>query len=233
MKTKICSKCKKEKEISNFSKSKEKFQSSCKLCKNSYNKQHKNKRREYNLLNKDKNKEYLINNKDKIIQYHNSRKELKKEYDKLYFKENKEKIKNKRKEYYLLNKENFLLNSKNRSRSLYNTDSLFKLKINIRCNIYNSFKRNGYKKQSKTQNILGCSFEEFKQYIESKFESWMGWENHGLYNGKLNYGWDIDHIIPISSAKNEEEIYKLNHYTNFQPLCSKINRDIKKNKYEK
>jgi hypothetical protein len=61
---------------------------------------------------------------------------------------------------------------------------------------------------------------------------------YGLYNGELNYGelnygWDIDHKIPLSSGKTEEKIIELNHYTNLQPLCSKINRDIKKdNIYE-
>lgn len=64
--------------------------------------------------------------------------------------------------------------------------------------------------------------------MESKFEDWMSWDNQGLYNGELNYGWDIDHIIPISTAKNEEDIIRLNHYTNLQPLCSKVNRDIKR-----
>ena len=109
---------------------------------------------------------------------------------------------------------------------------LFNLKEKIRCLIKYSFKRNGFSKTSKTQQILGCTFEEFKQYLESKFESWMNWENRGLYNGELNFGWDIDHIIPISSAKTDEDIIKLNHYTNLQPLCSYTNRYIKINKIE-
>ena len=57
----------------------------------------------------------------------------------------------------------------------------------------------------------------------------MTWENYGLWNGELNYGWDIDHIIPISFGNTEDEILKLNHYSNFQPLCSHKNRYIKRN----
>ena len=109
-------------------------------------------------------------------------------------------------------------------------DLLFKIKEGIRQTISGSFRRNSFKKTSKTAIILGCSYEEFKKYIESKFETWMNWDNKGLYNGKLDYGWDIDHIIPISEAKTEEELVILNHYSNLQPLCSKINRDIKKDK---
>ena len=59
----------------------------------------------------------------------------------------------------------------------------------------------------------------------------MAWENKGLYNGELNYGWDVDHIKPLSTASSEEELIILNHYTNLQPLCSKINRDIKRDIY--
>lgn len=58
----------------------------------------------------------------------------------------------------------------------------------------------------------------------------MNWENHGKYNGALNFGWDLDHIIPLATAKCTDDIIKLNHYTNFQPLCSKVNRDIKRDK---
>jgi cytidylate kinase len=54
-------------------------------------------------------------------------------------------------------------------------------------------------------------------------------KNRGKYNGTFNFGWDIDHMIPVSTAKTEEDVIRLNHYTNLQPLCSKINRDIKRN----
>ncbi len=96
--------------------------------------------------------------------------------------------------------------------------------------IHKHFKNSGYSKKSKTQEIIGCSFEELKLYLESKFEDWMTWDNRGLYNGELNYGWDIDHKTPLASAETEEEIIKLNHYTNLQPLCSYINRVIKRDK---
>ena len=109
------------------------------------------------------------------------------------------------------------------------TDPTYKLKKRIRTIIGKSFRKNNYGKRSKTFEILGCSFEEIKFYLESKFLPWMNWDNRGLYNGTEGYGWDIDHIIPLSSAQTEEELLKLNHFSNLQPLCSYINRDIKKN----
>ena len=48
----------------------------------------------------------------------------------------------------------------------------------------------------------------------------------------MRYGWDIDHKIPLASAETEEELLKLNHYTNLQPLCSRINRDIKRDRLD-
>jgi hypothetical protein len=111
-------------------------------------------------------------------------------------------------------------------------DVMFRLTTNIRNLINNSFYESGYSKKTRTEEIIGCSFNEMRFYLESRFEDWMDWENRGIYTGEFNSGWDIDHIIPISSAKSEQEIINLNHYTNLQPLCSKINRDIKKNKIE-
>jgi hypothetical protein len=48
---------------------------------------------------------------------------------------------------------------------------------------------------------------------EFRVSTYLFWNNHGTY-------WHLDHIIPISWAKSEEEVYKLNHYTNFQPLSA-------------
>ena len=166
--------------------------------------------KKYHLKNKERNNE-------RSKKWNTDNKEYKKELDKIYYQENKKSINSSRNEY-----------QKERKKS----DKLFNLKCVVRSLISNSLNRNGYSKSSKTFEILGCSFEEFKLHIESKFESWMTWDNYGLYNGDLNYGWDIDHIIPISSAKDEDEILRLNSYTNLQPLCSKINRDIKINKTE-
>jgi hypothetical protein len=87
-------------------------------------------------------------------------------------------------------------------------------------------------KSKSTLEIIGCSYEDLKTHIESQFESWMSWDNKGLYNGTFNYGWDIDHIRPLCSAKSQEEVLSLNHYTNLRPLCSFVNRNIKRDKHE-
>lgn len=92
---------------------------------------------------------------------------------------------------------------------------MFSMKVRLRNLIRNSFRKQGYSKKSKTNSILGITFEEFKIYFESKFIDNMSWDNMGE--------WHIDHIIPLSSAKSEEEMIKLCHYTNLQPLWGKDN----------
>ena len=126
-----------------------------------------------------------------------------------------------------INKQTVERNKKRKS-----NDPLYKLMISIRSSISNNFKCGGFKKSKRTEEILGCSFEEFKIHLESKFENWMNWDNKGLYNGEFDFGWDIDHIKPLNTACCEEDLIKLNHYTNLQPLCSKINREIKREHYE-
>ncbi len=157
---------------------------------------------------------------------------------KLWIKNNPEKDKNRncgndakirRKQWIKNNYERFREIQNRYKNKKRKNDLIYKLKYSISNLIRDSFKNKNYKKKSRTTEILGCSCESFKLYLELKFESWMTWENYGLWNGELNNGWDIDHIIPVSSGNSEEEIIRLNHYSNFQPLCSHKNRYIKRN----
>ena len=165
-------------------------------------------------------------------------KEKRKEYRKQYDILNKEKIAKQKKEFYLANETKYIQYQKKNREELQRkqteklkNDSNYKLKANTRNLIGNSFKNSGFKKLSRTEQILDCSFEEFKIHLESKFEPWMNWENKGNPKDgilELNKTWDIDHVIPLASATCEADIIRLNHYTNLQPLCSYTNRYIKK-----
>lgn len=137
----------------------------------------------------------------------------KKEYTKNWFEKNEEYNKN----YYNENKEKMSKQSSDNHKKRRKEDQIYKFKCNIRILISGSFKRgkNQFRKDAKTEIILGCTIEEFMTYIESKFKIGMTIENHGE--------WHLDHIIPLASAKSEEEVIKLNHYTNFQPLLAKDN----------
>lgn len=175
-------------------------------------------------------KEYAKNENYQEYQkeYRNKNKEYFNKYNKEYYLKNSDKIKESVSLYKTNNKDKINKNLRLRRKN----DVLFALRCSISKSILKSIKYSGHHKSTKTTEILGCSIEELKLYLQSKFDTWMTWENRGLYNGELNYGWDIDHIIPTSSATTEEEILNLNNYKNLQPLCSKINRDIKKNKID-
>ena len=198
IKTKKCSKCNITKESFDFNKddrSKDGLLSSCKDCV-----------KEYRENNKEKIKKYRENNKEKL-------KQKKKEYYLVYKENNKDKIKESNKKYKQNNKEkinNYYLERKR-------NDSFFKLKSSIRNLLYHSFKRKFSNKSKRTIEILGCSFDEFRQYIENKFNDNMTWENYGIY-------WEYDHIIQLATALNEDDLLRLNHYTNFQPLEIDKNR---------
>jgi hypothetical protein len=208
----ICSSCKIEKNVDQFWErkgSKDGLNRRCKTC-----------------ITEAKRK-WEIENKEKVVASREKRKESIREGRRKWHAANPEYSKNYKRKY-------------SRSKRLMErmeNDEVLKCKIKISKSIGGCIKEyvnnnTSYKKDSNTINILGCNYEEFKSYIESKFKPWMNWDNYGKYNGEFNYGWDFDHIIPASSAKTVEEVYRLNHYTNFQPLCSKVNRDIKRDKID-
>lgn len=180
--------------------------------------------------------------KNRVEKYYSENSEARKNYQTQYYTENKEQFDEKYSNYRLTTmrktytkKYNKLYRIKNKDKLLYDyrekkkTNSLFKLKENIRSLISIYFKKKGFKKNSKTAQILGCSYEKFKLHLEKQFEPWMNWQNHGKYNPAGEKTWQLDHIIPVSKATSIEELTKLNHYSNFQPLESGEN-NAKSNK---
>jgi hypothetical protein len=203
---KECTKCKVNKDYFNFCKDKSRidgYNVICKNCANDYRLNNKESLKEYY-------KEYRLNNKECIIKK-----------QKEYYLNNKEKVLSRNKEYRLNNRKklnDFRINKKIKN-------PLFRLRCNIGSLILKSITRQGYSKKSKTYEYLGCTFEEFKIHIEKQFIKGMTWDNQGE--------WHLDHIYPMSLAKDEQEVIKLNHYTNFQPLwafdnLSKGNKIINK-----
>lgn len=242
---KICTKCEIEKNLSEFHKRKDgKFgvRSICKKCLNiSSSEYHKsyNKENYDSEYHKSYNKEYYYANRDKFNKrdrYNTPEKREKaRESNKNYYYRNKEEIKARRdgernktknseyqKNYREKNKDILREGQKNYMKNKRRTNPLFKLSTNIRNLIKNSFIKRRCVKSNKTSEILGCSFQEFYDHIESKFDDKMRWDNYGVY-------WELDHIVPISSAINIEDILRLNNYLNFQPLEVFENRYIKRN----
>jgi hypothetical protein len=214
---KICTKCNIEKELTNFGNSKDYadgLKKQCKQCASAYNKAYQ-------------------------ISYYQDNKEELKEDARDYYNNNSESINKKRRKYTDEQKEELKRTVNDRRRIYENTyrkerkkrDPLFKLLVDTRSLINSSFKRTGFTKSMSSEKLIGCSLIYFREYLEGMFEDWMTWDNKGNPKDGIlepNKSWDIDHIIPISSAKTEEELIELNHYTNLQPLCSYENRIIKR-----
>lgn len=95
-------------------------------------------------------------------------------------------------------------------------DPLFKLEWNLRTLLRNSLKKPQHKKTSRLQTILGCTVVEFKRHMERQFTKGMNWTNQGV--------WEMDHIVPVSSATTGPEVIALFHHTNLRPLWATPNR---------
>lgn len=109
-----------------------------------------------------------------------------------------------------LNKINTARAARDKERKII--DPNFKLKQNIRDAIRKAFKNNT--KSGRTVELLGCSIEYLRQYLENQFTEGMTWSNYGLH------GWHLDHIIPVSyfDLSDPEQQKRAWHYTNLRPM---------------
>lgn len=239
---KRCSKCKIKKELSNFYVSRTRksgYHNECIECvKKRNNKRPKSKTgniwkqslhleglKYCELCEKVKDFSEFGKNKNNSIGLQNYCKPCKREKDKEYRQSLKDKgvYKKRKKSEYLKNRDQYRVYGlkynkiKRDYQKEYKTTLLYrernplaKLKNILRNRILIAIKNQGYKKNIKTKEILGAEWSVVENHISQQFTEGMSWGNHGE--------WHIDHIIPLKTAKNKEELIKLNHYSNLQPL---------------
>lgn len=204
---KKCKQCNEEKDESLFPKTGR----LCKACKKIYWAEYYQKNRtDIRQAYADDSsyaKEYYQANKEKI-----KAKEVDPEWWADYYERNKARIQKQTNDYYHENKEAVLQKRYKYRAKRYRTDINFKLAIRLRSRL--SMAIRGKVKLGSAVKDLGCTLDELKIYLESKFQSGMSWDNYGQKD------WHIDHVIPLASfdLTDKEQFLKACHYTNLQPL---------------
>jgi len=202
---KICNKCNQEKQFSDFYKkvsSKDGYNNQCISCRKKYN----------------------IKNKEIISQYYLKTKENHQNNSKKYYSNNKEKVNKKSIKWQKTHLESSKLThnkwaKNNREyfkkwrQNQWDNNPNFRLRITLGNRLNECLKKSKTNKDSNIIKLLGCSLNELKLLLESKFTPEMNWNNHGEI-------WEIDHIKPCASfdltdVKQQQECF---HYSNLQPL---------------
>ncbi len=162
--------------------------------------------------------------------YHQHCRVCKAEADHQRYVKNREKHKQRSRNYYDNNREAVRKTHRKYWASKHK-DLAFRLRHSLANSVQYAYKSKNMRKSKKTSDVLGCTYEYFVQHIESQFEPWMNESNYGrCIPGESNVGWDIDHVVPLASAETEEDLVRLCHYTNLKPVCSNYNRYIKRDK---
>lgn len=226
MDTKVCNKCREEKKVCEFGKlksSKDGYRYFCKECR-------KKTEKKYSIDDaKKRRKKWRDNNKDKIKIHYEKVKQTILDYQKKYREENRDKVLERKRKYYYENKEERLLknkiyrsNNKNKrndyEKNKKRNSPVYSLMVGMRSRISSYLKLHNITKKNKTFEMVGCTPQQLKEHLEKQFKPGMSWDNRNQ--------WHIDHIIPLSSAKTEEELYKLCHFSNLQPLW--VEENLKK-----
>jgi hypothetical protein len=160
---------------------------------------------------------YWESNKSKLQEYNKNYRQTNKNElrlkNKIYREVNRDEILTKKKIYYKSNKTkiNQYYNKKK------HTDLQFKLCTILRSRLRLALKNN--QKVGSAVKDLGCTIDELKSYLESKFQPGMSWDNWSID------GWHIDHIKPLASfdLTDRKQMLEACHYTNLQPLWAQDN----------
>lgn len=128
-------------------------------------------------------------------------------------KRDKREYNSQRRGYYAANKDRILKQRSRRRR----IDLNYKISISLRVRLCMAV-RNGQKAGSAVRD-LGCSVQELRVYIETRFQSGMTWKNWS------RKGWHLDHVKPLSTfdLTDRGQFLEACHYTNLQPLWAREN----------
>lgn len=196
---------------------KERLKAYYKAYKKVWRKNNKDKLKTYWLKCRNKKNEkqkiYRKENKEKIANYYKTNKDKIRSRQKIYNQVNKNKLQEYFKKYFQENK----LKVYNYINDRLKIDPQYKLSLSLRRRLRCALKGN-YRSGSAIKD-LGCSIDELKVYLESKFLPGMSWDNW-TYDG-----WHIDHIKPLASfdLTDRNQLLQACHYTNLQPLWAKDN----------
>lgn len=129
-----------------------------------------------------------------------------------YIEKNKDKIREYNVNYNKINIESRRIYNREYARDKRKNDPNFRIAKNLRNRVLSAIKRD--QKVGSAVTDLGCSVEQLKLYLESKFQPGMSWDNY------TKNGWHIDHIIPLSKfdLTDRNQFLRACHYTNLQPL---------------
>lgn len=99
------------------------------------------------------------------------------------------------------------------------TNISYNIESKLRGRLRGALKEGNATKRLRTEELVGCSFEKFREHLKSNLREGMTMEK------VLSAEVVIDHIIPCAlfDLTNEEEQKKCFHYTNLQPLWMREN----------
>ena len=222
--TKVCSKCHIEKSVNDFHKSKQSLDGFRPDCKDCFSDNSKRYYEENKQSINNKSKIYILNHLNKIIeykkQYYEENKQKIKKKHSTYYQENKKTIKSKVKEYQKNNRDD--INKRIRERK--KTDLLFKFTKNIRQLISISLQRRGYSKSSHTYEILGISYVECLSYLFENAK--LRYPNFKEQDFLKENSYQIHHKAFLQTAKTEQDIIRLNHFSNLELLTIEDHKKI-------
>jgi len=181
-------------------------------------------KRRYYQDHKDQWQRYQANNKPKFRAWRQKNKDRLRAKTRLWQARNREKLRAACRHYGRVNQKKLrayrlkrLPITRKQEREKRRSNTSVRLRVNLRNRIRSAIQNDW--KVTKSLSLLGCSIENFKIYIESKFEPGMSWQNYGT-------AWHLDHIVPcaIFDLTKPEHQKRCFHFSNHQPLFATENQ---------